>query len=339
MNRKPLIIAEAGVNHNGSLDLALEMVEAAAISGADFVKFQTFDARRLVTLDAPRAEYQQRNTGEASNQYEMLRRLELSEADFAAIARRCHRCHIGFMSTPFDIEAVDMLERIGQEYWKIPSGEITNLPLLRRIARTRGRVIMSTGMSSLDEVGAAVDALVKAGTSRSDIILLHCTTAYPAPLGSVNLLAMNALRTFGTGGIGYSDHTRGIAVPIATAALGAVVIEKHFTLDRSLPGPDHRASLTPDELTEMVRAIRDVTAALGSTEKGLTDIERPNLAVARKSIVARKAIRRGEILSDENMTTKRPGTGLSPMLWDRITGTVATRNYEPDQQIEPPSEL
>jgi len=339
MNRSPIIIAEAGVNHNGNLDLALEMVEAAAAAGADFVKFQTFDAARLVTLDAPSAEYQRCNILNADSQYEMLRSLELSGSDFVAIAKRCRRCHIGFMSTPFDIEAVDMLERIGQQYWKIPSGEITNLPLLRRIGRTRGRIIMSTGMANLDEVGAAVNALVKAGTVRSDIILLHCTTAYPAPLTSVNLLAMNTLRTFNVGGIGYSDHTRGIAVPIAAAALGAVVIEKHFTLDRSLPGPDHQASMTPDELTEMVRAIHDVTSALGSPEKLLTEAERPNLSVARKSIVARTAIHRGDVLSDENMTAKRPGTGLSPMLWDSVSGTVATRNYEPDQQIELPSGL
>lgn len=327
-----IVIAEAGVNHNGNIDIAIEMVHAAARAGADFVKFQTFNAQKLATAQAPKAEYQ--NAGDnADTQLDMLRRLELTTDDFVRLADECRRIGIGFMSTPFDIASVDLLSAIGQEYWKIPSGELTNLPLLRHIAHTGRRIILSTGMATLPEVRASVDALVQAGASPADITLLHCTTAYPTEPTDVNLAAMHTLRTLGTGSIGYSDHTRGIAVPIAAVALGADIIEKHFTLDRTLPGPDHAASLTPDELTDMVNAIRTTEQAIGNPEKQPCDAERANIAAARKSIVAARHITRGQTITADDITTKRPGTGLSPMLWDTIVGTTAPRDYAPDDQL------
>ncbi len=335
--RHTIIIAEAGVNHNGSLEMAKRMVHEAAASGVDYVKFQTFKAEKLVSASAKKAEYQLRNCGgEDDTQLAMLRALELSAADFAMLSDECRKAGIGFMSTPFDLESVDVLAALGMDYWKIPSGEITNLPLLRKIASKGGKAILSTGMSTLEEVKDAVDALEAAGMRKADITLLHCTTQYPAPAESVNLLAMDDLRSLGCAGVGYSDHTRGITVPIAAAALGAAVIEKHFTLDRSLPGPDHKASLVPSELKEMTDAVRLVELALGSGRKSVTDAERPNLAVARKSIVAARRIAAGEILSERNMTCKRPGTGLSPMMWDAVVCRPASRDYLPDEQIELP---
>lgn len=330
-----IIIAEAGVNHCGAVDMAIEMIHAAAKAGADFIKFQTFKAERLVSPGAKKAKYQQENLADGNDsQLEMLRALELSADDFIRLAEECRRAGIGFMSTPFDCEAVDELLPLGMEYWKIPSGEITNLPLLRKIGSLQSKVIMSTGMSTLEEVEAAVDALEKAGTKRADIILLHCTTQYPAPFGSVNLRAMDSLRALSCGGVGYSDHTEGIAVPVAAVALGACVIEKHFTLDRSLPGPDHLASLTPAELEAMVREIRQVELAIGTGDKTVADAERPNIAVARKSIVAARQIRRGELFTEDNLTCKRPASGLSPMLWDTVLGKPAPADYEPDQPID-----
>ena len=331
-----IIIAEAGVNHNGSVDTALEMIARAAEAGVDYVKFQTFKAESLVTASAPKARYQQENCGSSDSQLAMLKGLELSEADFVRLSDECRRLGVGFMSTPFDLPSIDFLATLGMDYWKIPSGEITNLPYLRRIARAGGSVILSTGMSTLDETAEAVDALTQGGIPRSDIYLLHCTTQYPTPYEAVNLRAMESLASLGCAGVGYSDHTRGITVPVAATALGACIIEKHFTLDRNMPGPDHKASLNPQELTEMVRAIRDTELALGSPEKRVTDTERPNIAVARKSIVASRHIRKGELLSDLNLTAKRPGTGLSPMLWDSVTGTPAMRDFAPDEQIEIP---
>lgn len=334
MTHKTIIIAEAGVNHNGSRDLAIQLVRAAAAAGADFVKFQTFKADRLVAANAPKAQYQKENCPDGDNsQLAMLRRLELNQSDFEAIASECKKQGIGFMSTPFDEESVDMLAQLGMSYWKIPSGEITNLPLLRKIASAGGKIILSTGMSTPSEINDALNVLSAAGTPRSDITLLHCTTQYPAPLSSVNLLAIDALRQMGCGGVGYSDHTEGLLIPIAAAGLGVDVIEKHFTLDRALPGPDHKASLTPDELAQMVQEIRKVEMALGDGVKKVTDAERPNISVARKSIVASRHIKKGEILSPENLTCKRPANGLSPMLWDSVCGTKAVADFLPDQPI------
>lgn len=329
---RTIIIAEAGVNHNGDIDLAMRMIDAAAKAGADYVKFQTFNPTKLVTATASTADYQLRNTA-ATTQLEMLKKLQLSESDHPRLIGRCQQRGIGFMSTPFDLESIDFLAALKMDYWKIPSGEITNLPYLRHIARKQGRVIMSTGMSTLPEVKQAMDALINHGISPADIILLHCTTQYPTPYNAVNLRAMLTLKQLNPGAVGYSDHTPGIIVPLTAVAMGAKMIEKHFTLDRSLPGPDHKASLTPDELAEMVRKIRMVEEVMGSPEKIVTDIEAPNRDVARKSIVAAKPIKKGELLTAENLTVKRPGTGISPMEWDKLIGTTATRDYAPDQLI------
>lgn len=329
-----IIIAEAGVNHNGSLDTALMMVREAAAAGADYVKFQTFKAENLVTANARRAAYQEANCGGSESQLEMLRRLQLDTGEFAELAKECRRCGIGFMSSPFDLESIDELTAIGQDYWKIPSGEITNLPFLRAIGRLGGNVIMSTGMCELSEVEEALQALEAAGTPRRQVTLLHCNTQYPTPMADVNLLSMNDLRCLHPAAVGYSDHTPGIEVPIAAVALGAAVIEKHFTLDKSMAGPDHKASLEPDELKKMVTAIRHVEQALGNPHKTISASELPNKTVARKSIVAARTIAHGELLNDENLTVKRPGTGLSPMLWDKVTGTPAIRDFMPDELIE-----
>lgn len=328
-----IIIAEAGVNHNGSLETAIQLVHKAAEAGVDYVKFQTFKAENLVSASAPKARYQQENCGEEGNQLSMLKALELSDQDFRALANECRRCGVGFMSTPFDMDSIDFLSRLDMDYWKIPSGEITNLPYLRRIAGMGQPVILSTGMSTLSEVIDAVNALNNSGLPSEKIYLLHCTTQYPTPPGSVNLRAMETLRQVGCAGVGYSDHTQGITVPIAAVAMGAQIIEKHFTLDRSMPGPDHKASLIPEELAEMVKAIRDVEQAIGSPEKHATDIERPNMAIARKSIVASRHIAKGELLTADNITTKRPGDGLSPMMWDSVIGTTAISDFDRDEQI------
>lgn len=332
--KKTLIIAEAGVNHNGSVDTALEMIRAAARAGVDYVKFQTFRAEDLVAASAPMAEYQKANTGRDESQLAMLHSLELTPEAFALLAGECLRCGVGFMSSPFDLESIRLLAAIGQDYWKIPSGEITNLPYLREIGRQKGRVIMSTGMSTLEEVGEAVGILVGAGTPKSDIALLHCNTQYPTPFADVNLRAMEALRRLRCAAVGFSDHTQGVEVPIAAVAMGAEVIEKHFTLDKSMEGPDHKASLDTAELTAMVSAIRNVELAIGQPEKRRSPSETPNVAVARKSIVAARPIRAGEILGADNLAVKRPGTGLSPMFWDKTVGTAAIRDFDKDEMIE-----
>lgn len=329
-----IIIAEAGVNHNGNYDLARRMVYAAKEAGADYVKFQTAVPELVISTYAPKAEYQKETTGSEQSQLDMCRAIHLPLSDYALLKALCDEVGIGFMSTPFDLVSIDCLADLHMDYWKIPSGEITNLPYLRKIASKGGRVILSTGMSTLREVAEAVDVLEKGGIPRADIIVLHCTTQYPAPYDSVNLHAMNTLALLGCQAVGYSDHTKGTAIPVAAAALGAKVIEKHFTLDRNLPGPDHRASLEPDELAEMIRSIRSVEAALGSGDKIVAEAERPNIAVARKSIVAARAIAQGEILTEDNLTVKRPGNGISPMLWDQILGRTASQAYLPDQLIE-----
>ena len=325
------IIAEAGVNHNGDYDLAKQLVEQAAAAGADYVKFQTFIAEKAVSSFAPKAEYQKEATGASESQYEMVKRLELSFQAFEKLNQYCQQQNIAFLSTAFDLESIAFLESLAPSVWKIPSGEITNLPYLLKIAATKKKIILSTGMCTLQEVEQAVRVLQDNGSG--EITLLHCTTQYPTPFSDVNLKAMLTLkREFGLP-VGYSDHTNGIEVAIAAAALGAVVIEKHFTLDRTLPGPDHKASLEPVQLQAMVSAIRNVEAAMGDGIKAPAESERSNLAVARKSIVASRHIDKGETLSEENITTKRPGTGLSPMLWFEVLGTRAVRDFEKDELI------
>lgn len=333
-SKKIIIIAEAGVNHNASMDMARRMVKEAARAGADYVKFQTAVPELVISSIAPKAEYQKETTGEGESQLEMCKAIHLPLTAYPELAELCRKEGIGFMSTPFDLVSIDSLAEIGMDYWKIPSGEITNLPYLRKIAAKGGRVILSTGMSTLDEVAAAVDVLEKGGISRDDIILLHCTTQYPTPYSDVNLQAMESLRQLHTGGVGYSDHTLGIEVPVAAAALGAQVIEKHFTLDKNLPGPDHRASLDPEELAAMVKAVRHIETALGSGEKKVADSERPNIEVARKSIVAARTIAKGETFTEENITVKRPGNGISPMLWDSVIGQTAKKDFPYDSLIE-----
>jgi len=328
-----IIIAEAGVNHDGSLDMACKLIREAANAGADYVKFQTFKADRLVCRTAQRADYQKNNCGGDETQFEMLRRYELTAENFVFLSEECRRCGIGFLSSAFDLESIGMLAPLDMDYWKIPSGEITNLPYLRHIARQHGRYVLSTGMSTIAEIEAAVSVLESEGITRGDITLLHCNTQYPTPMADVNLRAMESLRSL-TGHVGYSDHTVGIEVPIAAVAMGAEMIEKHFTLDKLSSGPDHRASLDPSELRDMVKAIRNVEIALGSSEKRPSKSELPNRDVARKSIVAACGIKKGELLSEKNLTVKRPGTGLSPMLWDNVVGTVASRDFLPEELIE-----
>ena len=333
-DNKIIIIAEAGVNHNASMEMARRMVVEAARAGADYVKFQTAVPELVISSIAPKAEYQKETTGEEESQLDMCRAIHLPLSAYPELAELCREVGIGFMSTPFDLVSIDSLAELGMDYWKIPSGEITNLPYLRKIAGIGGKVILSTGMSTLDEVSAAVDILAEGGIDRKDIFLLHCTTQYPTPYSDVNLLAMESLRRLDVGGVGYSDHTLGIEVPIAAAALGAKVIEKHFTLDKSLPGPDHRASLDPAELTAMVKAVRNIELALGDGEKRVAESERPNIEVARKSIVASRPIAAGEIFTEENITVKRPGNGISPMKWDSVIGQRAKKDFPYDSLIE-----
>ena len=329
-----IIIAEAGVNHNGDLDRARQMVYAAKEAGADYVKFQTAVPELVISTVAPKAEYQKETTGGDESQLEMCRKIHLRLDDYQGLAELCREVGIGFMSTPFDLVSIDTLAPLKMDYWKIPSGEITNLPYLRKIASKGGKVILSTGMSTTEEIEKAVDILVSGGIARKDIALLHCNTQYPTPYSDVNLKAMETLKSLNTGMTGYSDHTQGIEVPIAATALGADIIEKHFTLDKSLPGPDHRASLDVDELRAMVTAIRNIEKALGSSDKVVTESERPNIEVARKSIVAARDINKGEILTEENITVKRPGNGISPMLWDSVIGQKAIRDFSYDELIE-----
>lgn len=334
MDRGIFVIAEAGVNHNGDTELAVRMIDSAAEAGADAVKFQTFRADRIISRHARKAEYQKKTTGADESQLEMVKKLELSGEAHAGLMERCREKGIMFLSTPFDFESIDLLNGLGMEIFKIPSGEITNLPYLRRVGGLRKRIILSTGMSTLGEVETALDILVSAGTARDDITVLHCTTEYPAPLEEVNLRAMLTMGDALKVKVGYSDHTPGIVVPVAAAAMGACVIEKHFTLDKNMPGPDHKASLEPDELRKMVEAIRTVESALGDGLKKPSVSELKNIAVARRSIVAARAIAKDEILSEDNITAKRPGTGISSMAWDEIIGSRARRNYQEDEMID-----
>ena len=333
-NNRIIIIAEAGVNHNASMEMARRMVVEAAKAGADYVKFQTAVPELVISSIAPKAEYQKETTGAGESQLEMCKAIHLPLSAYPELAELCRQEGIGFMSTPFDLVSIDSLAGLDMDFWKIPSGEITNLPYLRKIASKGGRVILSTGMSTLDEVSAAVGVLVSGGIDRKDIYLLHCTTQYPTPYSDVNLRAMDALRSLDVGGVGYSDHTLGIEVPVAAAALGAQFIEKHFTLDKSLPGPDHRASLDPTELAAMVKAVRHIEEALGSGDKTVAESERPNIEVARKSIVAARDISAGETFTEDNITVKRPGNGISPMEWDNVIGRVAKQDFPYDTLIE-----
>ena len=333
-NKKVIIIAEAGVNHNGSYELAIKMVDEAKRAGADYVKFQTAKPELVISTFAPKAEYQMETTGAAESQLEMCKAIHLPLADYKPLKEYCDKVGIGFMSTPFDLVSIDVLEPLDMDYYKIPSGEITNLPYLRKIASKHRPVILSTGMCEVEEVEAALQVLEQGGVKRSDIIVLHCNTEYPTPMADVNLRAMADLRRSLGVEVGYSDHTKGIEVPIAAVALGATVIEKHFTLDKTMEGPDHKASLEPNELKAMVDAIRNIEQALGDGHKHVSPSERKNMDIARKSIVAARDIRKGEVLTEENITTKRPGNGISPMRWDSVIGTTAIRDFGYDELIE-----
>lgn len=331
---RTLIIAEAGVNHNGDLELAKQLIVSAAEAGADIVKFQSFITSKSISVTAPKAEYQKVATGNDETQFEMVKKLELSRNDHEILIATCRTNNIGFLSTAFDCDSFDMLIDLGMDLIKVPSGELTNLPFLRYITRFAKPVILSTGMAGLGDIENAIQVIEASGTPRKKITVLHCTTEYPTPMEDVNLKAMVSMKdAFGVS-VGYSDHTRGIEVPIAAVAMGAEVIEKHFTLDRSLPGPDHQASLEPRELKAMVQAIRNIEIALGDGVKRPSNAEKKNKAVARKSLVASQPIRLGELLNPENVTAKRPGTGLSPMLWDEVIGRRAIRDFETDEQIE-----
>lgn len=327
------IIAEAGVNHNGSLEIAKALIDVAAQSGADAVKFQTFKADKLVSKTAQKASYQKQTTDADESQYAMIKKLELDEKAHHELIHYCAQKNILFLSTPFDHESIDLLADLGMEIFKIPSGEITNLPYLRHIGSLQKEVILSTGMATLDEIDAALHVLTTAGTAKERISVLHATTEYPCPMDEVNLRAMQTIRDTFDIRVGYSDHTRGIEVPIAAAAMGAGVIEKHFTLDREMEGPDHKASLEPDELIAMVHAIRNIEKALGDGIKRPSPSELKNIPIARKSIVASRPIAKGERLSEENITIKRPGSGISPMRYDEIIGTIASKNYDEDEAI------
>ena len=331
---KVFIIAEAGVNHNGILGQAKKMVKVAAKAGADAIKFQTFQAKTLVTKDAAKADYQIKTSGQKETQYEMLEKLELSYKDHELLIKECKLNGIEFLSSPFDLTAIDMLAKLGIKKWKIPSGEITNLPYLRKIASLKQAIILSTGMSSLDEIKDALNVFEDFGIPFHNISILHCNTQYPTPMSDVNLRAIQTIRNAFSGiSVGYSDHTQGIEASIAAVAMEATIIEKHFTLDKNLPGPDHDASLEPDELTEMIKAIRNIEKALGDGIKQPTQSELGNISIARKSIVASKNIAVGEEFTNRNLTVKRPGNGISPMKWDEILGRIAEKSYSEDEEI------
>ena len=331
---KVLIIAEAGVNHNGDIDIAKKLVDVAAESGADIVKFQTFKSENCVSRNAQKAEYQLQTTNKQESQLDMIKKLELDLETHNILISYCKQKNIEFLSTPFDMESVDLLHNLGLEIFKIPSGEITNLPYLRKIGKYNKQVILSTGMANLGEIESAIAVLVDSGTKRENITLLQCNTEYPTPFADVNLKAMKSLKKAFHLPVGYSDHTPGIAIPLAAVGMGAKVIEKHFTLDKNMEGPDHKASLEPCELKAMVQSIREIELALGDGIKQTSASEAKNKPIARKSIVANCAIKKGEILSESNLYTKRPAGGISPMEWDKVIGTKAIRDFEPDEMIE-----
>jgi N,N'-diacetyllegionaminate synthase len=331
---KTLIIAEAGVNHNGDIDIAKKLIGVAAAAGADFVKFQSFLTEKSISKEAPKADYQVVATGSNISQYDMVKKLELSREDHAILIEECRRCGISFLSTAFDSDSLGMLIDFGISHIKVPSGDITNLPLVRYMASFGKPIILSTGMATLGDVESAIDLIVSSGTPRSLITVLHCTTEYPAPMEEVNLRAMTAMKYAFDVDVGYSDHTRGIEISIAAVALGAKVIEKHFTLSRTMEGPDHKASLEPDELSLLISSIRNLEKALGDGVKKVSHSEKKNILVARKSLVAIKEISAGELFDADNIGVKRPGNGISPMFWDEVLGRPARRAFKVDEQIE-----
>ena len=331
MSSKVFIIAEAGVNHNGSLDLAKKLIDVASESGADAVKFQTFKAEKLVSKNAQKADYQKQTTNKTESQFDMIKKLELDMDTHKELIAYCETKNIMFLSTPFDHDSIELLNDLGLEIFKIPSGEITNLPYLRHIGKLNKKVILSTGMADIGEIEDALDILINTGTKKENITILHANTMYPTPMEDVNLKAMVTIGNTFDIAFGYSDHTLGIEVDIAAVALGACCVEKHFTLDKTMEGPDHKASLEPNELNAMVKAIRNIELALGSSAKKPSKSESPNIQIARKSIVALKNIKQGETLSEENITVKRPGMGINPMRWDEIVGSIANKNYKEDE--------
>lgn len=331
---KVFIVAEAGVNHNGNIVTAKKMIDVALDAEVDAVKFQTGKAENVISKYAPKAEYQKRTAGTRESQLEMAKKLELKESEFKELYSYCKKKGILFLSSPFDLRSVDFLSELGLDTFKIPSGEITNLPYLRKIGGLKKRVIMSTGMADLKEIKKALDILKKAGTPKRHITALHCNTEYPTPMEDVNLLAMLTIKKRLGVSIGYSDHTPGIEVPVAAVALGAKVIEKHFTLDKSMEGPDHKASLNPAELKKMVKAIRNIEKAMGNGVKKVSPSELKNKPIARKSIVAVRDIKNGEAFIEENITVKRPGTGINPMKWDKILGKIAKRDFKKDEMVK-----
>lgn len=325
------IIAEAGVNHNGDINLAKKLIDEAKKSGADAVKFQTFKAEKLVTKSAVKAEYQTKNDKGSLSQFDMLKRLELSYDDFEELLHYCNTVGIDFLASAFDLESVDFLDNLGMKLFKIPSGEITNYPYLKKIAQTGKQVVLSTGMSTYGDIEDALNILHENGAK--DVIVLHCNTEYPTPMTDVNLRAMNSIKEAFNVKVGYSDHTEGIEIPTAAVALGGVLIEKHFTLDKNMDGPDHKASLNPEELSDMVRAIRNVEVALGNGVKTLSQSEKNNLEIVRKSIVANEFIAEGDIFTEDNLTVKRPGNGISPMEWENVIGKTASKSFQEDEVI------
>lgn len=330
---KTIIIAEAGVNHNGDLNIAKELIEVAASSGADYIKFQTFQATELAAKSALKAEYQTENTKSSETQIEMLKKLELTSDDHLQLIKTCKKNNIKFLSTPFDFQSIELLKQLTISLWKIPSGEITNLPFLKKIGSFGEPIILSSGMSNLGEIEAAINVLEKSGTSRSIITILHCTSEYPAPMSEVNLNAMKTIQNAFGVNVGYSDHTVGIEISLAAVALGASIIEKHLTLDRRMSGPDHKASIEPNELNAMVAGIRNIEQALGDGIKTPTPSEIKNIPIARKSIVAKKNIKKGDIFTEENLSVKRPGNGISPMNWLEVLGKIALKDYQEDDLI------
>lgn len=335
MAQHVLIIAEAGVNHNGSLDIAKKLVDKAVEAGVDIIKFQTFKAEKLVSKSAKQAEYQKKNIGSSADdsQYNMLKKLELSEQDHQVLMDYCKEKGIRFWSTAFDFDSIDYLHSLNLELWKIPSGEMTNYPYIKKIAQYHEPVILSTGMCEMSDISAAMNVLLKNGVQKNQITILHCNTEYPTPFEDVNLLAMQQIKKEFDVAVGYSDHTKGIEVPIAAVALGASVIEKHFTLDWNMEGPDHKASLEPDELKAMVSAIRNIEKSLGNGKKAVSESERKNIVIARKSIVAACPIKKGDVLTEDNLTVKRPGTGISPMQWEKVIGTKAIKDFAEEELI------
>ncbi|MDX9902138.1 MAG: N-acetylneuraminate synthase [Aliarcobacter sp.] len=333
MSNKVFIIAEAGVNHNGSIELAKKLIDVAKESGADAVKFQTFKAKNLVSKYAQKADYQKQTTNKTESQFDMIKKLELDLDTHKELISYCNSKNIMFLSTPFDHDSIELLNDLGLEIFKIPSGEITNLPYLRHIGKLNKKVILSTGMADIGEIEDALDVLIDSGTKKENITVLHANTMYPTPMEDVNLKAMVTIGNSFDIAFGYSDHTLGIEVDIAAVAMGACCIEKHFTLDCTMEGPDHKASLEPDELKAMIKAIRNIELALGSSVKKPSKSEIPNMQIARKSIVAKMDIKKGDVLTEEKITIKRPGNGINPMRWNEIVGTIATKDYKEDELI------